>query len=86
MRPINLLLLAFVCSIMMSTPALACDTTIILAQADNMTLDQAINKVKGEKKGKILDAKTRQINGQVVHEIKVLTSQGHVKKIQIQTE
>lgn len=86
MRYIKALVLAILFNVTISTSILACDTAIILAAADNITLDQAINEIKNNNKGKILDAKTRQIDGQPVHEIKVLTPKGHVKKIRIQTK
>jgi len=85
MRYIKILLLAIVFNVVISTTLLACDGSIVLAVADTVTLDQAINKVKKNSKGKVLGAKTVQINGQPVHVIKVLTTKGRVKRIRIQT-
>jgi len=85
MRYIKSLLLAICFNIAISNTILACDTSNILAVADTVTLDQAINKIKKDSKGKVLGAETLQINGQPVHVIKVLTKKGHVKKIRVQT-
>lgn len=85
MRYIKSLLLAICFNVAISNSILACDTNIILAVADTVTLDQAIDKVKKSSKGKVLDAKTIQIDGQPIHVIKVLTKKGHVKKIRVQT-
>ena len=85
MRYTKALLLAILFNIVISTSILACDTHIILAAAEIVTLDQAINTVKKKNKGKVLGAETLQIDGQPVHVIKVLTQKGRVKKIRIQT-
>lgn len=64
--------------------ALACTEEIILVQADIVNLDEAIERVKKSKNGKILDAQTQELDGKPVHVIKVLTESGHVKKVRIQ--
>ncbi|MBL4743071.1 MAG: PepSY domain-containing protein [Cycloclasticus sp.] len=68
-----------------ATNALACDTEIILAEAELVTLDQAVNQVKRRQKGKVLGAETLQEDGAPVHVIKILTKKGHVKKIRVNT-
>jgi|TARA_R110002096_G_scaffold168798_4_gene340025 uncharacterized membrane protein YkoI len=50
-----------------------------------VTLDQAIAKVKKDKTHKILGAETIEFNGKTVHQIKILTQDGHVKKINVKT-
>ncbi|HIG79888.1 MAG TPA: hypothetical protein EYG50_10385 [Cycloclasticus sp.] len=54
-----------------------------LAEAEIITLDQAVNRIRKGRKAKVLSAETLQIDGQPVHVIKVLTQTGHVKKIRI---
>ncbi|ORU92941.1 MAG: hypothetical protein A6F70_04275 [Cycloclasticus sp. symbiont of Bathymodiolus heckerae] len=67
-------------------PAFACETTLILAEAEVITLDQAVKRIKDGKRGKVLGAETLQLKGHPVHVIKVLTKKGHVKKIHIKTK
>lgn len=50
-----------------------------------VTLDQAVAKVKKDKTHKILGAETIEFNGERVHQIKILTQDGHVKKINVKT-
>ena len=45
--------------------AFACTEEIILVQADIVNLDEAIERVKKNKNGKILDAQTQLIDGKV---------------------
>ena len=78
-------LLAIIISLLASTTSWSCETTIILAQADLITLDQAVQKVKKNNKGKVLSAQTKQIEGRQTHVIKVLTADGHVKKIRVES-
>lgn len=47
------------------------------------SLDEAVAQVRAQTDGRILSAETRQINGTLVHEIRVLTSQGRVRQIHI---
>jgi len=54
--------------------------------AVNVTLDQAVANVKKDKENKVLGAETIQLKGKMVHQIKVLTKDGHVKKIQVDTK
>jgi len=61
---------------------LATTNDIVLAQ-QQVTLDQAVKQVKKNKQSKVLAAETKKIGATPVHVIKVLTSDGHVKKIHI---
>ncbi|PHS71717.1 MAG: hypothetical protein COB22_06825 [Cycloclasticus sp.] len=79
------LLFVILLNISVSLPVLAGDSVIILAKADHVTLDEAVNRVKKQKKGKVLGAETLQIDGQPTHVIKVLTNEGRVKKIRLKS-
>lgn len=57
----------------------------LAAQVTYITLDQAVASVKKDEKVKILDAETIELKGKMVHQIKLLTKDGHVKKILINT-
>jgi uncharacterized membrane protein YkoI len=57
----------------------------LAAQVTYIPLDQAVASVKKDEKIKILDAETIELNGKMVHQIKLLTKDGHVKKILINT-
>ena len=84
MRTLKVILITIFCNMAISSHVLACDEMIVLAVADIISLDEAIKAVKKNSKGKVLDAQTKQMNGQPVHVIKVLTDKGHVKKIRVQ--
>ncbi|MEH6503827.1 MAG: hypothetical protein V7682_08015 [Cycloclasticus sp.] len=58
---------------------------VLAGQVASITLDEAVASVKTDKKIKILDAETIQLKGEMVHQIKLLTKDGHVKKILINT-
>lgn len=53
-----------------------------LAMAE-LTLQQAIEKVESETKGKVLSGETVYIGQQTIHRIKVLTLDGQVRVIQL---
>tara|TARA_R110002074_G_scaffold349634_1_gene520380 strand:- start:166733 stop:166978 length:246 start_codon:yes stop_codon:yes gene_type:complete len=57
----------------------------LAAKAAHITLDAAVASVKKDEKIKILDAETIELKGKMVHQIKLLTKDGHVKKILINT-
>lgn len=59
--------------------------TALAAQVAYITLDEAVASVKKDEKIKILDAETIELRGKMVHQIKLLTKDGHVKKILIKT-
>jgi len=54
--------------------------------ANEITLDEAVHRVKNNNQGKVLDAKTVHKNGEPVHVIKVLTNDGRVKKIRVKSK
>lgn len=54
--------------------------------AHEVTLDEAVHRVKKNNRGKVLDAKTVHKNGEPVHVIKVLTNDGRVKKIRVKSK
>lgn len=83
-RFIKALVLTILISVVPATFVLACNTVpIVLAKAEIMTLDQAVNSVRKSQKAKILSAETLHVDGQPIHVIKILTKSGHVKKIRI---
>ena len=49
----------------------------------DVTLDQAVELVRNQQKGRVLSAETRRQNGDSVHVIKLLNKQGRVKQIRI---
>lgn len=57
-----------------------------LSHAGDKTLKQAIQQVRKQTGGRILDATTVEIKGKRVHRIKVLTPDGRVKVITIPAE
>ncbi|MEO1889239.1 MAG: hypothetical protein ABGX33_04930 [Cycloclasticus sp.] len=82
-RLIKLLAFAALIYVTSTTLVVACNTSIVLAEAEVITLDQAVNRIRKNRKAKVLGAETLHIDGQPVHVIKVLTKTGHVKKIRI---
>ena len=50
---------------------------------DEVTLSEAVARVKEEYGGRILEAETREQNGRRVHVIKVLTREGRVRTVRI---
>lgn len=85
MYQIKALFFVILLNLAFSTPSLACDTSIILAAANTISLDQAVNRVKKNSKGKVLGAKTVIIDGHPTHVIKVLTKSGRVKRVRVPT-
>lgn len=51
-----------------------------------ITLDQAVAEMKKDTRLKVLDAETVDFNGKKVHQIKILTHDGYVKKINVRTQ
>ncbi len=84
MHYLRLTFLSIAISLIAVTASWSCETVIVLAQADIITLDEAVKKVKTNNNGKVLSAQTKQIDGQSMHIIKILTIDGHVKKVRIQ--
>lgn len=54
-----------------------------IAQAAELTLQEAIAKVQRETKGKVLGAETVHAGNQTIYRIKVLTRDGQVRVIQV---
>ncbi len=48
------------------------------------SLDSAVSRIRGSTGGRVLSAETRNENGQNVHYIRVLTSNGKVKRIRVE--
>ena len=53
---------------------------------DGYTLDQAVEAARQKTGGKVLRAKTKSSNGRKVHEIRVLTSNGHVRTLRFKAQ
>jgi len=85
MYHIKALFFVILFNLVFSIPSLACDTRIILAEVDTISLDQAVNRIKKNSKGKVLGAKTVMIDGRPIHVIKVLTKSGRVKRVRVPT-
>jgi uncharacterized membrane protein YkoI len=48
-----------------------------------ISLDQAVSQARQQYQGKVLSAETTTVNGRKVYRIKILTSDGRVKRTQI---
>lgn len=57
--------------------------TGMAAVRDEVSLSEAVARVKREYGGRILEAETREQNGRRVHVIKVLTREGRVRTVRI---
>lgn len=74
-----------------AAPALAVGAGSLLPPAaaaaaavrDEVSLSEAVARVKREYGGRILEAETREQNGRRVHVIKVLTREGRVRTVRI---
>lgn len=55
-----------------------------IAQSSGLTLDQAVEQVRRQYKGRIVSAETRRSGNREVHHIKVLTDDGKVKTVKVQ--
>jgi uncharacterized membrane protein YkoI len=51
-----------------------------------ISLDEAVSRARRQSDDKILSAETIRVDGRRVHRIKVLTSQGRVKHVQIDAD
>lgn len=56
---------------------------VVVAQANAMSLSEAVNKVRRDTGGKVLSARTEIRNNRQVHIIKVLTKDGKVRYVQV---
>jgi len=57
--------------------------TSMAAVRDEVSLSEAVARVKREYGGRILEAETREQNGRRVHVIKVLTREGRVRTVRV---
>jgi uncharacterized membrane protein YkoI len=51
-----------------------------------ISLDEAVSRARGKSDDKVLSAETVRVDGRRVHRIKILTSQGRVKHVQIDAD
>jgi len=59
------------------------DSDLAVLQSGGMTLDQAVEQVRRQYKGRIVSAETRVKGGRETHIIKVLTDDGKVKTVRV---
>ena len=79
-----LLLLALGPDTVLATPDRHAGHTISVAQAPDISLDQAVEQVRRETGGRILSAETVRKNGRKVHRLKLLTPDHKVRIIHIE--
>ncbi len=74
-------------SLAAATPVLANDGTaqdrLLLAQGGGKSLNEAVEQVRRQYKGRIVSAETRRSGNRDVHHIKVLTEDGKVKTVKV---
>ena len=56
---------------------------LVIAQGNCKSLNQAVEDVRRQYGGRIVDAKTRRSGNRETHEIKVLTDDGKVKTVRV---
>lgn len=56
------------------------------SEKQGISLDEAVSRVRRQSDDKILSAETVRVDGRRVHRIKVLTSRGRVKHVQIDAD
>ncbi len=61
-------------------------SALINADVVSVDLDQATKKISEQFKGKVLGAKTEDIEGKSVHVIKILTGDGRVQHLKVAAE
>lgn len=59
------------------------EAAAMTAMREDVSLSEAVARVKREYGGRILEAETREQNGRRVHVIKVLTREGRVRTVRI---
>lgn len=69
-----------------SIPALLLILAAGIAQAREITVQEAVAQVQHETRGKVLSVQTLNIGKRKVYRIKVLTQDGQVRVIQVQAE
>ena len=65
-------------------PGLATSQGLSMAQGGGLTLNQAVEQVRRQYKGRIVSAETKRSGNREVHYIKVLTDDGKVKTVTVQ--
>jgi hypothetical protein len=65
-------------------PGLATSQGLSMAQGGGLTLNQAVEQVRRQYKGRIVSAETKRSGNREVHHIKVLTDDGKVKTVTVQ--
>lgn len=55
-----------------------------MAQGNGLTLNQAVEQVRRQYKGRIVSAETKRSGNREVHHVKVLTDDGKVKTVKVQ--
>jgi hypothetical protein len=55
-------------------------------RAYGITLDNAVNQARERYKGRVISAETDRQNGRGTYKIRILTDDGHVKRLQIDPE
>ena len=56
------------------------------SESEGVSLDEAISRARRQSDGKVLAAETVRVGGRNVHRIKILTSDGRVKRVQIDAD
>lgn len=74
MRRQSRLLFAVLLGLLLSPP---------LSARGDVSLDQAVEQARERTGGRVISAETRDKNGQRVHNIRILTSDGKVRRLQI---
>jgi hypothetical protein len=54
--------------------------------AYGITLENAVSQAKGQYKGRVISAETDKQNGRGTYKIRILTDDGHVKRLQVDPE
>ena len=82
----SLLTILVLCFALASTPVFAVDDArgaFMVAQSGGKSLNEAVEQVRRQCNGRIVDAKTRVKGNREVHQIKCLTKDGKVKTYNI---
>lgn len=56
------------------------------AEGRGMSLDEAVSRARRQSGDKVLSAETVRVNGRRVHRIKILTTDGRVKRVQFDAD
>lgn len=58
----------------------------LYARGDDMSLDQAVEQAKQRLGGRVISAETREREGKRVHNVRILTKDGKVRRLRINAE